>query len=91
VGVVGVRVSWEGRLVTARKEPERDDVIEIRIGAPPGNRFPLDIPVVFYVQASRYPGIGLLRKGHSIGVRGAIESIQEPFIVLTDAEIEFSL
>jgi hypothetical protein len=76
---VGVRVSWKGTLQSATREGEDSVVLLIHAGT---------FLVVVVVQASRYPGIGLLKKGASVNVRGAIKAV-EKFVYLTDAEIDF--
>jgi len=79
---IGLKISWEGYLVGASRT-ERG-LVRLTIQ-------PKDITVgsiiLFDVDPSRYPGIGLLKQGDTIRVEGTIAAIHDVFIELDNARI----
>ena len=79
---LGIEVEWNGRLLSAAKH--QDDKVGLVLGSPgPGS----DFGVAFDVDPTRYPGLGLLRKGDMIRVAGVIDKIVCPVILLRDVRL----
>jgi hypothetical protein len=83
---IGLRVTWDGSFVSAEKRGS--DLIRLQICV--GWKVEKINMVFVNIIPSQYPGIGLLKYGHSIQVSGAISEINNYF-VLRDARIEYKL
>lgn len=83
---IGLRVTWDGVLADARKTGS--DLIRLQISVGKKGKEPEAIFVD--IIPSQYPGIGLLKYGHSIRVSGVISGIYTYFN-LSDARIEYKL
>ena len=83
---IGLRVTWDGVLANARKTGS--DLIHLAINVGEKGKKPKLIFVD--IIPSQYPGIGLLKYGHSIRVSGVISEIYTYF-KLNDARIEYKL
>jgi len=83
---IGVQVAWSGNLADANKL--RDGSVKLMISIRHAAQRPRHVFAT--VAPGDYPGLGLLRAGHPISVRGKISSV-ENYIVLEDAQISFEL
>jgi len=84
---IGLRVTWDGTLVDAKKVDS--DLIQLIINV--GKKSKKIWIVWVDIIPSLYPGIGLLKYGHSIRVSGVISEIQPVLFKLSDARIEYKL
>lgn len=83
---IGLRVTWDGVLVNARKIGS--DLIRLLIHV--GEKGKHIESIFVEIIPSQHPGIGLLKYGHSIRVSGVISEISRHFN-LSDARIEYKL
>jgi hypothetical protein len=82
---VGIRIKWAGKLMHITKDEKDNNNLNISLFV--GSTFPRS--VYFSIDASEYPGIGLLKEYHMIQVEGEIESFYIEDIYLKNTVIKF--
>lgn len=81
----GIKVSWKGKLSSADKIDKEN--ISLMITVTEGKVYTL---IFFNVNPKQYPGIGLLREGHEILVKGRIEEVSS-YITLKAEKVIFNI
>ena len=82
---IGLRVTWDGQLSSAKKIS--DDKIRLIIRISEGFK---DVRAVCEINPNEYPGLALLKYEHLVRVSGVISRIEDYFN-LEDAHIEYDL
>lgn len=82
----GLRVTWPCRLFAAKKNS--DGTIRLHLHHENESVPPL---IVLSIDPKKYPGIGLLHKGHKLTVTALINDIDGPFFELSDCDLSYAV